>query len=848
MATEMLILSSSPPRQFASFSLSSSPLPSMEEIVQKRSQVLRTGSRAAPIPQNASASYTTAASLLKSTASLDVINSCALEEDTPETKPAKVSKPRKVPIKKEEDESKSTKKPGKAVKVEAELDNAVVEKKKSKPRTKKVVDNPSEPLEKKSAAPKPRRKKADKEAGETDIPKEKPVRKPRVKKVDGESQPKLSTGKVTKTSKPTKTKSDSASNSHKVKSESQELALQKALKRRVGWTPPVPTSKTIGVTTSENILSSGGLGSGEKRSGFADLFGSFGFTKLENSSDPIPVGTDITRKRKLVDLVKTNVTTAAAESPISKEKAPKKKARTLTDQATSAYTEEEELPAQPAPLLQYFSLQPSERSTSDGFKVPPKPRSKSPVKGSSKVKKGSAEAPILLSPESAMKQVGKQDFVFGTSSQLARGDSPTLLRDLHAAMQASNEEDDSFPDSVFDSSPPVSRRTTGLTTKRNLWSAASRDDSGELLDVPMIDLVDSPAIDNHKPAVPVVPKTPAQLETDIWHDIGTTPAAKPGGDSPKVLGPIEAAIRTELLSSPSGSRGVRSPKAPKVAKVDEPVKLKSPASKPKSPAKGKKVIGPQKPNFAAYTDVQLAKEIASYQFKPIKKREQMILLLQRCWESKNQAALSNVSTNIPVVPAKISKDVAPPSTQPTEQSPKRARGRPRKDNTIQYLEMDSNMPLSQARTPKKAGKKAGKKVTQETDDISDSDNPATPSPPRRSASQMTPLKLRASESDMSDSPELSPGAAEERLFKNITKAVTSAPRSKDPLNPNWNEKILLYDPIVIEDLTIWLNTGALGKVGWDGEVEPKLVKKWCESKSICCLWRENLRGGARSRY
>jgi hypothetical protein len=53
---------------------------------------------------------------------------------------------------------------------------------------------------------------------------------------------------------------------------------------------------------------------------------------------------------------------------------------------------------------------------------------------------------------------------------------------------------------------------------------------------------------------------------------------------------------------------------------------------------------------------------------------------------------------------------------------------------------------------------------------------------------------------------------------------------------------------VLEDLTVWLNTGALENIGWDGEVEPKIVKKWCESKGICCLWKENLRGGSRSRY
>ena len=81
----------------------------------------------------------------------------------------------------------------------------------------------------------------------------------------------------------------------------------------------------------------------------------------------------------------------------------------------------------------------------------------------------------------------------------------------------------------------------------------------------------------------------------------------------------------------------------------------------------------------------------------------------------------------------------------------------------------------------------------------------------------------------------------------ITKAVTSAPRTTDPANPSWHEKMLLYDPIVLEDLTTWLNCGQLTRVGFDGEVSTMEVKQWCESKSVCCLWKVNLRGKERKR-
>lgn len=95
---------------------------------------------------------------------------------------------------------------------------------------------------------------------------------------------------------------------------------------------------------------------------------------------------------------------------------------------------------------------------------------------------------------------------------------------------------------------------------------------------------------------------------------------------------------------------------------------------------------------------------------------------------------------------------------------------------------------------------------------------------------------------------MAPDAKQEALFKRITEAVTSAPRSTDPAHPSWYEKMLLYDPIVLEDLTAWLNSGQLTRVGYDGEVNPGEVKKWCESKSVCCLWRVNLRGKERKRY
>ncbi|KPI42551.1 Structure-specific endonuclease subunit slx4 [Cyphellophora attinorum] len=61
-------------------------------------------------------------------------------------------------------------------------------------------------------------------------------------------------------------------------------------------------------------------------------------------------------------------------------------------------------------------------------------------------------------------------------------------------------------------------------------------------------------------------------------------------------------------------------------------------------------------------------------------------------------------------------------------------------------------------------------------------------------------------------------------------------------DPTWHEKMLLYDPIVIEDLARWLNGEGLAGIQEDREVTTIEVRSWCESKGVCCLWKGGWRG------
>ncbi|KAF7853047.1 hypothetical protein EAF04_010786 [Stromatinia cepivora] len=859
--TDVFIISSSPPRQLVSYDTSSPPLPSLDEMFnEKKASNLQRGSGFPPIPTGATTTFASVSTLLRKSSSGSLqgfdnarsFGTTAVQDGNDSKKSAKPKAPRKTATKKEdgtvEKVAKASRKTAKkkdqdvagvaveeiveeAAEIVAENKprkprakkgddaegkggsvaeatvlgptDAAVEKKPRKPRAKKGDDATGEGVKEKVPR-KPRAKKTDVEAGSETVPKEKAVRKPRAKKsdVDSNLQPKMVKGRVTK--------SANASNTNKVENPKADtvskhfapspivgdivaeegFGLVEAIKRRTNWTPPKPTQIPIDLEDSPEARGS------DTNKGFAELLGSFGFSSNEANSiekrisSGVSNGAAATRKRKLIEMVTTNIPTVPG-SKATKEKAVKKKARTLTDLATSAYATAEEddddsLLDAPAPLLQYFPHAAPGEFTNGGFKIPPKPRSKSPVKGVQKSRKGSAEEPILLSPESALKQVSNQDFVFGTSSQLAREDSPSLLRDLHDAMQASNELDD-YDDPFV--SPPTKIAERGkavVAAKRNLWSVAARDDHGDLMDIETIDLAHTPVAKpdrimlSQKPSSSLV--TPAK---DEWFDIDEIEDNRPPSTQvpAREMGPIERSINLQLLNSPI---------QPKNTSKDTFKQKKGTKCSVAKSTNLQKTEAFKMPDYESFTTPQLTREIQKYKFKQIKSRKKMIDLLVQCYESQNRPALGVLQGNIPIAaqnPLERSKDGASSSTQA---------------------------------------------------------EPTIPSPPRRSASQIRKsskaLELSPADDNQDDE------AQQAQLFAHIYTAIINAPPSQDPSNPSWHEKILLYDPIVLEDLASWLNTGALGKVGWDGEVAPKEVKKWCESKSICCLWRENHGGLARSRY
>ena len=122
----------------------------------------------------------------------------------------------------------------------------------------------------------------------------------------------------------------------------------------------------------------------------------------------------------------------------------------------------------------------------------------------------------------------------------------------------------------------------------------------------------------------------------------------------------------------------------------------------------------------------------------------------------------------------------------------------------------------------------------------------TESPSKRKTTTSKPAGTAKSSSVKFDRTGSSKRSSLPDLASQITKAVRSQAQlsplsssSGSRSRPTWHEKILMYDPVVLEDFTTWLNVEGLGLIGEDREIHAAMAREWCESKGICCCWKNN---------
>ncbi|RMY40003.1 hypothetical protein D0865_12680 [Hortaea werneckii] len=573
-----------------------------------------------------------------------------------------------------------------------------------------------------------------------------------------------------------------------------ETAPAHASRRRRSWTPVmdtaihvpspaprVPLSELLSNFSYTNSNPGGTSLSGEQ------IINGEATTKrrkieLADSSTVVPATRQSAKKASKAKSAKKDAAEKASEStemppqkPTKRPKGPKRP-QTITALATKAYQPLVEPEAEQSTVSAFFTPRkqslPATHNTGETVtepvkvKKPRKPRqpkegsdaNKEPAKqkATTKPKKAKAKVkfneadflPPLYSPEKAALQMQQQDFLFGTSSQLATDEDPKFIREMQTAMAASEMIGSSTQASTQRDSSctkiPTAPHGTSLSVgqaDRELWCSAARDFKGGL----------------HR--------------------------EKSGLNKPRPAPAAQAAPNESSESVEAGPCCVKSPPEPQRAPVDSNTSHK-----------------------------------------------------------QSEGATSAATATTP----------------------------PEPDGFI------------------------------DIDEIYDDDpSPPTPSPPRRrpssAASPIQPLTFSTTSASTPPSVQNKPSTAlattaylkptdpqwstiHLTLFPQITHAIRSETLSTDPSQPSWNQKILLYDPIVLEDLTAWLNNKVgiripvqrkvakkhqvRGKSGEkkddenedhevevnDEEVKAWMVQKWCEERSICCLWKEGLRGGVRSRY
>lgn len=459
---------------------------------------------------------------------------------------------------------------------------------------------------------------------------------------------------------------------------------------------------------------------------------------------------------------------------------------------------------------------------------------------------------IVLSPEAAAKSIEDQDLVFGTCSQLEREESPQTLREMQAAIHESERSMATDPTPQESRPGSLCKMMTRSSNTKSLWSIAARDSEGLLVQAEVLDMVD----------MPVLSKSSRESNEDGYHQksIGDEQTNE-NSQKHAVIEPDTARQVQTTAAAPSTALASRLPQEPQISQ-DKPQQT------PQLPESNRPI-----PQFSAFTDAELSKQITSYGFKPLKSRKKMIELLQKCWESK-RGRHSNAEDKQP-------NPAASQTSSPQQQAPEK---RPRKTNTTKKTSTASKATPQQCTSPKPAAADSHPQASDPKDnkqpismrattpepvpprrsfidveEIEDSEDEVIPSPHRLQSRYTTDTAESKKQQSLPISPvPTSPSKAHTvsstqnnkveptppELSTQITAAVRAQTRTPGHNGRlSWHEKILMYDPLILEDFTAWLNTEGLALVHEDREVGAGFVRTWCESKGICCCYRRIGSGG-----
>ncbi|KAJ5954773.1 hypothetical protein N7501_009052 [Penicillium viridicatum] len=680
------------------------------------------------------------------------------------------------------------------------------------------------------------------------------------------------------------------------------LHLDEAVRRRMDWTPPRETAYYYEEIATVNDGGSQDKDR-DPNGGFGKLLSDYNYSGLalnprdlvQNANGGGPT------KRRRIELVNPEIqallngrcadpsdqTSAQGENsgkPKKTAKGKPKKFTTLTARMTAQYStndvEEDDLVIDCLPDIR----------TTKGKRKKAKETEKQP-------------SSTVLSPEAAVEFLNDQDLVFGTCSQLERDDSPQTLRETQQAVRASEGLScpegtrDKDRRTIQESS---TRSVSRLAGTRNLWCVGARDTEGSLIQPETLNVVD--LTDDGEPTAKKSHDSAEQasqkpLRRD-WFELEFADIDSPPEKRPSSLPLTERGLDSDLQvqtpapipAATATATTMTKGKAAKPAKGANNTPAEAAYSQPTTSQ------APSMPQYTGFTDAELSKQISAYGFKAVRGRKKMIDLLQQCWESKHGSNTTSDSQPIyqpeqhkepaskidnapkPTAAAKTKATVKSKSRTSTKNqksldatkststsrtnfqtSPtKTSRGKPTSGTSTSFIDVEEIQDSEEEIIPSPSQvqkhysdiyskSKTGSQVQHHSLDILTKTPPPSPTK-QKVASSKIPIKRPLSSASITTThtAESSKEISLVEISAKITQAVRVQPRLS-PLSssrgsrsrPTWHEKILMYDPIVLEDFTAWLNIEGLGLVGEDREVGTASVREWCESKGICCCWKRN---------
>lgn len=440
----------------------------------------------------------------------------------------------------------------------------------------------------------------------------------------------------------------------------------------------------------------------------------------------------------------------------------------------------------------------------------------------------------ILSPEAAAKAFYEQDLMFGTCSQLEREDSPQTLEEMQEAIRASEKLFKEQKAPSDDQSVTSARPFSKLVGSRNLWGVAARNTDGSLI---RTEALDKANLTEPKEARKSIHK---QKEND-WFEI-------------------------DFGESRSDSRTKTQVPEKSVPQYQGTITASQPSKNTENSGPSMSSQQLSMPQYSGFTDAELSKQVAAYGFKSMRGRKKMIDLLQKCWESKHGSGNKSAGPTQQSQKPKASTSAKPQTSAPSKakstkstskSSSKTLQKSPKgKQTSRSFIDVDEIQDSEEEilPSPSRVQKRYTDIYTSKSSSAQEPSldmSPKAPSPPsptkRKPAAPRKPSSTRPPSSTSITKPATRPDSSKRAslpdLGTQITKAVHAQKQS--PLssmsnsrsNPTWHEKILMYDPIVLDDFTTWLNVEGLGLVGEDREISVGSVREWCEGKGICCCWK-----------